>query len=186
MRRFVIALVVCLAGSTLALMPADALVNQPDKGKNFKINLMTAYEPCTVPNAMTDDGFDACTPPVRSNPTCGFDGGLGKVQLKALTVGNTDFRLKLNGLESACDGATLNFFISFRKTGVHCGIAECTMADVVGHPLGSCSVNNGICKANGQQFLPGGADPGQYQILEVYVEQNGARTFTSGLLTQRQ
>jgi len=183
MRKVLIALVV--AGLGVAATHADAFLNQPTKGKNFKVNLMTAYEPCTSPNAMTDDGFDACMPPVRSNPNCGFDGGQGKVQLKALTVGNTDFRIKLQGLDTFCEGQTLNFFITFRKTGIHCGIGECTMVTVVGHPLGSCAVQNSQCKTNGQLFLPGGADQGQVEIIEVYAEQNGDRTFNTGLITQR-
>ena len=171
--------------STVAATQAHAFLNQPTKGKNFKVNLMTAYAPCTAPNTMTDDGKPACSPLVRLNPNCGFDGGLGKVQLKALTVGNTDFRIKVTGLDQFCEGAVLDFFISFRKTGVHCGTSECTLVDQVGVKLGSCSVQNSLCATAGQLFLPGGADRGQVEILEVYVEEDGVRTFNSGLITQR-
>jgi hypothetical protein len=185
MRKIFMLVALTVAGSIIAATNAHAFLNQPTKGKNFKVNLMTAYEPCTVPNAMTDDGFDACTPPVRSNPTCGFDGGLGKVQLKSLTVGNAAFRIKVTGLDNTCEGETVNFFITFRKTGVHCGLAECTMVTVVGQPLGSCSVQNSLCSTAGSLFLPGGADQGQVEILEVYAEVNGARTFNMGLITKR-
>ncbi len=180
-----VALAATVAALAISASTVLAVVNQPDKGKNFKVNMMTAYEPCTAPNTTTDDGIPACTPPVRINTICGFDGGLGKVQLKSLTVGKTDFRIKMNGLATACEGAVLNFFISFRKSGTHCGIADCTMVDVIGHPIGGCEVSNHSCKLSGQSFFPGGADAGQFEILEVYAEQNGVRSFSTGLITKR-
>jgi hypothetical protein len=171
----------------LAASPALAVHNQPFKGKNFKVNLMTAYNPCTTPNTTTDDGVPACSTLDRSDPVCGFDGGQGKVQIKSLTVGNQAFRIKLNGLnETFCSGQTLNFFISYRKTGHLCAGTACTTEDVVAHPLGSCSVSdNGVCKANGALFLPGGADVGQIEILEVWAERLGLRSFNTGLIIRK-
>ena len=185
MRKLFVFTAVAVSLSAIAATQTHAFLNQPTKGKNFKVNLMTAYQPCTTPNTMTDDGKQACSPLVRLNPNCGFDGGLGKVQLKAQTVGNTAFRIKLTGLDQFCENAVLNFFISFRKTGIHCGIDECTMVDQIGATLGSCNVSHGLCSTAGQLFLAGGADKGQVEILEVYVEENGIRTFNSGLITQR-
>jgi hypothetical protein len=183
MRR-TIGLLALLAGLGVVTSPALALHNQPFKGKNFKINLMTAYAPCTSPNAMTDDGLDACVP-VRSDPSCGFGGGQGKVQLKALTIGNTSFRIKINGLDQFCEGQVLQFYISYRKTGHHCGGNSCTTVDVVNHPLGSCSTHNSVCKTSGAIFLPGGAQAGQVEILNVHAEHNGVPAFTTGLITVR-
>lgn len=173
----------------LAASPALAVHNQPFKGKNFKVNLMTAYNPCTTPNTTTDDGVPACSTLDRSDPVCGFDGGQGKVQIKSLTVGNQAFRIKLNGLnETFCSGQTLNFFISYRKTGHLCngGITSCTTQDVLAHALGGCVVDDrGKCKLSGAQFLPGGANIGQIEILEVYVERTGLRSFNTGLIIQK-
>jgi len=46
-------------------------------------------------------------------------------------------------------------------------------------------VSNHTCKLSGQTFLPGGADAGQFEILEVWAEQSGIRSFSTGLITQR-
>jgi hypothetical protein len=174
-----------LLGVGLAASPVLAFHNQPFKGKNFKVNLMTAYEPCTAPDTVTDDGVSACSTLQRSDPLCGFGGGQGKVQLKSLTVGNIAFRIKLNGVDDPCDGETINFFLSFRKTGHHCAGASCTTVDVIDYPLGACFVTRNVCKASGALFLPGGAQLGQIEILDVHAERLGNRVFTPGLITRK-
>lgn len=185
-QRSILTFTMTAALGLLVASQAMALHNQPDKGKNFKVNLMTAYEPCTSPDTVTDDAVPACSTLQRSDPTCGFVGGQGKVQLKSLTVGNQAYRIKMNGLDVACSGQTLNFFISYRKTGHLCAGTACTTEDVVAHPLGSCSVSdNGVCKVNGSLFLPGGADVGQIEILEVWAERLGLRSFNTGLIIRK-
>jgi hypothetical protein len=183
MRR--IAFVATLIATGLVASSAFGLHNQPFKGKSFKINVVTAYEPCTAPDTLTNDGQPACSVPVRSDPGCGFGGGQGKIQLKSLTVGNTGFRVKLNGLDPPCENQVINFVISFRKTGHHCNGASCTMVDVIDHPFSACSVINGVCKDNGALFLPGGADIGQIEIIEVRGERLGNRTFATGVITRK-
>jgi hypothetical protein len=187
MRRIVISAAFLAAAALLASSPAQALHNQPFKGKNFKVNLATSYAECTAPDTTTDDGVDACSTLVRTDPTCGFFGGQGKVQLKSLTVGNQAFRIKMNGLEPACTGQTLNFFITYRKTGELCGggLVSCTTENVT-QQLGACSVDpNGICKVNGAIFLPGGANVGQIEILEVHAERLGLRSFSTGMIIRK-
>jgi hypothetical protein len=187
-QRSILTFTMTAALGLLVASQAMALHNQPDKGKNFKVNLMTAYEPCTSPDTVTDDAVPACSTLQRSDPTCGFVGGQGKVQLKSLTVGNQAYRIKMNGLDVACSGQTLNFFISYRKTGHLCngGITSCTTQDVLAHALGGCVVDDrGKCKLSGAQFLPGGANIGQIEILEVYVERTGLRSFNTGLIIQK-
>jgi hypothetical protein len=78
----------------------------------------------------------------------------------------------------------LDFFVTFRKTGTHCGIGDCTMVAIT-RQIGSCNVSNESCKVNGQLFLEGGADPGQVEVLDVYAESAGVRTFSMGLITIR-
>jgi hypothetical protein len=185
MRRFVTVAASFAVVGLLAASPALALHNQPFKGKNFKVNLMTAYLPCTSPDTTTDDGVAACSTLQRSDPLCGFGGGQGKVQLKSLTVGNQAYRIKVTGLDSFCEGQTLNFLISYRKTGHLCAGNNCSTVDVVDQPLGSCSVQHGLCKTSGALFLPGTAEVGEIEIMDVHAERLGLTSFTPGLIIRK-
>ena len=58
---------------------AWATHDEPGKGGSAKAALVTAYEPCTAPNTTTSGlaPFAACSPPVRSDPECGFNSAVG-------------------------------------------------------------------------------------------------------------
>jgi hypothetical protein len=169
----------------LAANTALALHNQPFKGKSFKTNIVTGYEPCTTPNTVTDDGLPACNPPQRTDPICGFGLGQGKLQLKAQSVGNTAVRVKLNGLDPGCEGTVLTFAASLRRTGHHCGATPCTLVDAVEVPIGACAVQRATCKASGHLVFPGGTSAGQIEIREIVVRRGGLRAFRIGIIGRR-
>lgn len=166
----------------LTASAALAQFNTAYKGKSFKANLQTTYNACTVPNAMSDDGFDACTPVSRVNTGCQFGGGQGKIQFKHVTVGKVSFRSKLTGLDTSCEGSTLTIVATLRRTGNFCGGSSCTLADNVDFPISACVVQNGACSANGQIILPGGTALGETEIKDAGVLHNGLKTFDIGIV----
>ncbi len=166
----------------LTASAALAQFNQPYKGKSFKANLATTYNACTVPNAMSDDGVDACTPVSRVNTQCEHGGGQGRIQFKHVTVGKVAFRAKLTGLGNGCEGQQLNVVATMRRSGQFCGGQPCTLVDQVDYLIASCVVSNGACSANGQIILPGSTLLGQTEIKDVAVIQNGLRAFDVGIV----
>lgn len=173
-----------LAAAAIGLLASTALAthNQPFKGKSFKVNLMTAYEPCAAPDTVTDDAVSACSVPVRSDPTCGYGGGQGRIQLKMLTVGKVAFKVKLTTLEAGCEGQVLHFVTTLRRTGHHCGGTACTVVDATDFEFASCVVQGATCVGNGQVLFPGGVNLGQIEFKDISVKRAGLRTFDTGIV----
>ncbi len=181
MQRTITGLVAIALGLTVLATTAHAQFNTPFKGKQFKGNLMTTYEPCTAPNTMTDDSVPACTTVVRTDPNCGYGGGQGKIQLKAQTVGNYDARLKLVTLDAGCEGKTLSFVAVVRRSGRYCGGTICTAQDTT-FQFGQCVVSRGVCKFGGQFTWPGGPGTGNTEFKDIYVTDGPLRVFDIGLV----
>jgi hypothetical protein len=181
MHRIIFGLAAIALGLSLAAPSAHAQYNTPFKGKQFKVNLMTTYEPCTAPDTTTDDGFPACTTIVRTDTTCGWGGGQGKIQLKTQTVGNYGARLKLTSLDAACEGETLQFIANVRRTGHYCSGNVCTIQDQQ-YQFGSCIVQHRLCKVSGIFVWPGGQGNGNTELKDIWVMHNGLRVFDMGLV----
>lgn len=181
MQRMITSLMALAIGVGVMASTAHAQFNTPFKGKQFKGNLMTGYGPCSVPDTVTDDAVSACATVVRTDNGCGYGGGQGKIQIKGQTVGNYDARLKLTSLDAACEGQTLSFFATVRRTGRFCGGNVCTVVDST-KQFGSCTVMHNVCKFGGQFTFPGGQGTGQTEFLDVYVMHGLNRAFTVGLV----
>ena len=181
MQRIITGLAAIALGFSVVASTAHAQFHAPFKGKQVKGNLMSAFEPCTVPDTTTGDGHQACTAMVRSDPSCGFGGGQGKIQLKMQTIGNADARIKLQNLDSGCEGETLGFVANVRRTGQFCGNAKCTIVDTV-FTFGNCVVPRNACTFSAQFTWPGGTTDGETEILDMYVLHGADRVFDVGLV----
>jgi len=142
MHRIILAVVI--VGVFSAHMALAAPPNEPKIAKTAKVSVVTAYEPCTSPTLTTSTGDAAC-PAVRSDPGCGFGTGHGLMYVR--TKGATGWAVKivLLGLESACEGQTIQFFASLRSTSDECGTGPLGPSCTVGFPnilLGPCTVTH--------------------------------------------
>lgn len=188
----ILALVGCVGLLTSA---AFADHNEPKVAKSIKGNVVTAYEPCTAPDTITDSdkgSLLACSVPVRSDPTCGFGTlnglpkGKGQLQLKSLDDRGWSIKLKLLGLEQpACDGETMTFVVTYRATAHNCGGMACTAADQTVE-LAHCTVERGVCKINvpTHPLLYDLRAPGGTEVLRFSVTHNSLRAFEIGMLSK--
>ena len=151
------ALVLVLAGTIVSGYGglAWATHDEPGRGKAVRISMVTSYEPCTNPNTSTEGGLptQSCSPPVRSDPVCGFgalDGMVGMAKAKAL-VHDGDIQLSVvaSGLGNGCEGHNLCGVIRVRVTTDRCLLSPCTTKDIELTNVSDtacCTVANGNCK----------------------------------------
>src|SRR5712691_9444494 len=80
MRRAMIGIVGVMAGVGLLASVAFATHEEPIKAKTFKVELVTAYDDCASGDGFSTDPPGLILPgcaPVRSDPTCNFQDGIG-------------------------------------------------------------------------------------------------------------
>lgn len=120
---------------------------QPIRARRMVVSVATAYEPCTAPDATADStGVSACTAPLSADPVCRLGvRGRGKVQLRGI-ADDVKVLARLDGIDPACDGETLEFRMSFRVTSNDCSGQTCTLVDFVDQLVGSCDVSAGVCR----------------------------------------
>jgi hypothetical protein len=180
-------------GALLCAIPALATHSQPDRAEVLAGRLVTAYERCTAPNAMTDGSVPACVPPVRSDPLCGFgERGRGKFKVKVHRASPTTgefitFKAVITGLDPQCQGEELSFDVQVsRSTGHNCQGAACTVVDFpAAATMATCIVDaRGRCRAVQGAPLIDSPLPlvGQFEGVEVSVSRAGLRTFETGLV----
>ena len=192
-----------IVGSLLVSGVAFAAHNEPEKAKRFESNLVRAYAPCVLFNTVTDSfpPLPACTPSVPLDGVCGISATEGRGKVKFLVVpGDIRVKVVVKNL-TGCDGETLNLVLSTRLTQDNClGIgADCTIADAIDIPIGSCIVSNGKCKIDSTVntfttgFLgfpivfPGINDGGEILgcgLVRVTGAGAPARTLSCGLLVK--
>jgi hypothetical protein len=144
-----------LAAVLAVAVPADATHDEPGRGRSVKTALVTSYEPCTSPNTMTSGGFPvpACSPPVRTDPICGFgavDGlrGMGKAK-GVVHDGDVQLTAVLAGLGLGCEGWRLCGAIFIRVSTDRCDVSPCTTADLIlanESATACCTVHQGNCR----------------------------------------
>jgi hypothetical protein len=134
---------------------AWATHDEPGRGKAVRISMVTAYEPCTNPNTSTQGGLPtpSCSPPVRSDPVCGFgalDGMVGMAKAKAqVHDGDIQLAVVASGLGNGCEGHNLCGVIKVRVTTDRCLVSPCTTKDIELTNVSDtacCTVANGNCK----------------------------------------
>ena len=148
--------VVVALSATALLATAASAHDEPRRAKSVRAALVTAYESCTNPNTTTDgpSAFPACSPPVRSDTECGFQGpffksGYAKASGMTTTIG--DFRLGYvaKGLNPGCEGRRLCAVAQVRVTTDRCVQKPCTF-DLpqwyVDSVTGCCTVAGGECR----------------------------------------
>ena len=188
MRRVVIAVVILVA-SMLAGRAAALVL--PSKATTFKGFLVTAYEPCTAPDRTLGAGGLAACAARRSFPGCGLTAhGNGQFLVK-VAAGDVVVLTKLTGLESSCEGVTLETKIDLALSSDDCSTDECTTTTVAASG-GSCVVSGGKCRSKqliGPALMgvpaPALAAPGRTYGLEVrrvrVVVFDAFTVLTSGL-----
>jgi hypothetical protein len=184
----------------------------PLKAKKLVTDLVTAYEQCpnpTVPaiNASTTGGIDACSPPTRRDPVCGF-GPIGKGKA-IVTVANNmvtgatnllDLKVKvvLTNLDGGCNGKTLGLSWVFRPHLPVCASngMPCTVIDFPMSNSPNCVVSDdGKCVMNGSldTMLQGIGYLGEFTATGTMIElqitairnlTDEVTTFTPGWLLQ--
>ena len=150
---------IALAGLMVAVVPelAKATHDEPGRGKALKGSMVTAYEPCTNPNTMTEGGLPqpACAPPVRSDPVCGFGalfGQVGMAKAKAMVHdGDIELSVGASGLGNGCEGQRLCGVVRVRVTTHRCPaeLSPCTTSDIEltnQSDTACCRVFNGSCR----------------------------------------
>ena len=173
----VAAVAIVLLGSPLT-RPANALSSgshdEPKRAKSVKAALITAYEPCTSPNTVTQGSslpIPACSPPERSDPECGFQGPFftaGYAKASGVTTPIGDFRLSYvaKNLNPGCEGRKLCAVAEVRVTTDQCQMKPCTF-DLpqwfVPSVTGCCIVAGGQCRVTASinsemlgTLIPGG------------------------------
>jgi hypothetical protein len=150
-RTLAVRVLSAVAGIMLPASLADAV---PINQKIFKVDVTSAWEQCVNPGlgeaTSTNSGFLACLSPNLVDPLCKFSPrGKGKVRLVA---GRDNVRVfgVLSGVEAGCEAQTLNLIMSARITTDDCppGVSPpqpCTLVELVDFPLGSCTIQNGVC-----------------------------------------
>jgi hypothetical protein len=148
----VVAFALALTVSAMAWATHD----EPGKGLSAKAALVTAYEPCTAPNTTTSGlaPFPACSPPVRSDPLCGFNSAVtsaasGRVKAKSRNF-DVDLTIVAKGLSVGCEGRMLCGLMSVRVTTDRCTVSPCTVVDLIDIPAAQpdscCIVTHGVCQ----------------------------------------
>ena len=176
-----------LALLTVLWLAASAVAAhlEPRKAKRFSADLVTAYEPCTAPNAAAgESGQPACVPPVRSDPGCGFGSkGSGRIKL-AVTGSELAVSAKIRGLDPGCEGAFLTVGITFQATSDDCAGSACTL-EPIRPGYSGCQVRNGRCSVASKGpttfIVPADALSG-LAIQAVDVFRVNFRPFTMGIL----
>jgi len=178
-----------MVGLTLVASAATAAHNEPAKAKGIKGAFVTAHQPCVVPDSFTSSFIPACPPAIQGN-SCNFTAkGSGKFSVSVSGKGATrdvKIRAKLAGV-SGCDGETLNLVADMRTTADDCGGVSCTTIDVLGFPVGSCTVAAGECaiKTTLNTLDPGMVQAGKntaFTILGIRVTHGANTAFESGIL----
>ena len=151
------ALALVLAGAVLSGTGrvAWATHDEPGRGKAVRISMVTSYEPCTNPNTTTEGGLPtpSCSPPVRSDPVCGFGalfGMVGMAKGKAqVHDGDIQLSVTASGLGTGCEGHNLCGVVRVRVTTHRCPMSPCTTTDLELTNISDtacCTVTNGNCK----------------------------------------
>jgi hypothetical protein len=128
--------------------------DEPPRARAFSGGLITAYEPCTAPNTLTQgtSAVPACSPPERSDPVCGFGNvvdspGKGKVRAE-IRQGEVSMSTSALGLTSGCEGHRLCGVVVLRVTTSRCNAQPCTTQDIElvnTDPDSCCTVSGGRC-----------------------------------------
>src|SRR5262245_5278912 len=176
---FVCGALAAALGATLLAAPARAH-DEPKRAKSVKAALITAYEPCTNPNTVTQGSalsIPACSPPVRSDPECGFQGPFfkaGYAKASGATTPIGDFRLSYvaKSLNPGCEGQRLCAVAQVRVTTDRCQQAPCTF-DLpqwyVDSVTGCCTVTGGECRVSTSinSEMLGTLAPGEKTGIEI-------------------
>ena len=117
------------------------------RAKRFLVSVTTAYEPCTAPDTTTDStSTPACSAPLAADPVCRLGiTGRGKVVLRAIPD-DVKFLARIDAIDPACNGETLQVRMSFRVTSNDCSGQTCTLVDFADQLIGTCEVSSGMCK----------------------------------------
>lgn len=215
---FGLATLACTAASTVSL----ASHNEPLRATQLKGEFLTAYVPCNISscaaagipfsccsgpgsgtcnsgNTATSNLFPACTPAVRSDPTCGFTSiGKGKFLMResrngpdrlpgTSDDGDVTVEATLTRLDAGCVGATLTMTATMRVTLDDCGGEACNITNMNDFFLTSCIVDAaGSCriKTTINSTLPGTCLPNKragIELLGVGMVNGAARTFVGGI-----
>jgi len=133
-------------------MAGRAAFAVPITAKVLKVDVTSAYNPCTASDTMSNSGYSACLNPTLADPLCKFTvRGKGKVRLVA-THDNVNVFGIVTDIEPGCSGQVLDLIASFRVTTDDCPpntspAQSCTLADFVDFPLGNCTVSQaGNCE----------------------------------------
>ena len=129
----------------LALAGSSAIA-EIIRAKRMIVAVTTAYEPCTAPTVTTDcTGVSACLTPLAADSVCRLGTrGRGKVVLRA-TPDDVKVLARMDAIDPACNGETLQVRMSFRVTSNDCAGKTCTLVDFVDQVIGTCDVSGGIC-----------------------------------------
>jgi hypothetical protein len=130
----------------LSLVGTDA-VAELIRAKRKIVAITTAYEPCTAPDTTNDStARPACTAPLAADPVCRLGvNGRGKVVLRGIPD-DVKFLARMDAIDPACNGETLQVRMSFRVTSNDCSGQTCTMTDFVDQIMGTCEVSAGTCR----------------------------------------
>jgi hypothetical protein len=171
---------------------ARAQANPPAKSKSVRLALVTAYRDCYAPNA-THGAANACNPPERFDPVCGFGpGGRGSLTMhrRRGAATNVAVDMDLQGLNAGCEGVELCLELVVRTTHAEdpaCvpGTGGCTLQDTT--TAACCRPENGACRIRDADLHNNHADVVEAEILNCAVRRIGpplpqvVNTFACGI-----
>lgn len=172
---------------------ADATHTTPTKAKKLKFEFVREYAQCTAPDTTTSNLFPACSS-VSEPDACNFGpDGKGKGSLTVTPIpsaleGGIAIKVKLNGLNAACEGQSLSLRTTIpRWTVDDCSGGPCTVVDLTDMQLTTCTVTDGTCSINttlngdNPAFLVAGKR-NSFPIGQISIFHSGIRVFRAGLL----
>lgn len=142
-----------LAAMILTLAaPASAFV-VPKSAKTLKGEFITAHVGCTTPNIVTTGPFGSAACGTTTGLPLAEDGGTecffgpkgsGKWSL-AVSRSDIKAKVRMTGLDSACEGDNLQLSLMLRITTDDSSIGNVTTVDRLEIEFGSCIVAGGRC-----------------------------------------
>ena len=153
MARNLLAFCAVMLGAMLIAGPSLAQRSGPQKAKKFQSNVVTAYDPCTVPDDSSGGllPLPACSPAVPEDGLCTIDvKGGGKIQAKVDAAGDIAIKVKVKKIAN-CDGETVTIGANLRITTNNCLSADpngCTVVDQPSFNLVTTTITSGQISVN--------------------------------------
>jgi len=168
-----------------AVWPSDASARILAKGQLVE----SIISNCLRDDTTTDLGVPACSLLYDEDPGCDFGPtGRGRWQLRWTAGTGVSVKVRLTGLDAACEGQELRVLAFFSGIAEACSGALCATNYAVDpwSAGASCIVQSGACAINARIAGTAGLalslrQPGDIGLIRYDAQAGGLRSFVSGI-----